>query len=434
MTPTQARGPDAWREAVARHARRDLDPAALGRLVVVAAHPDDETLGAGGFLRAAHAAGADVELVVATDGEAAYPGASAEERAALGRTRRDELREALTALGLGPVAVHWLGLPDSGLAAAEAALVDALQPLLRTADAYLAPWSGDPHPDHAAAGRAAAAAAPVTAHGWAYPIWALARQRPDDDRIPWSQAYSYALDSPTRAAKRAAIARFTSQLVRAPGGSPPILPAAVLRFFDTDRELFFRTPPAASAPPHRFSTLYSGGDGDPWRTRTSWYEIRKRAVLLACLPKARYTHAAEPGCGLGVLTMALALRCDAVTASDYTPEAVAATAEATGGASNVTVTRWALPAPAALPAGIDLAVLSEVLYYLSPDDLDATVDRLAEALVAGGDVVVAHWRGWPAEAPQDPGATHERLRADRRFEVLVEHTDAEFHLDVLRRR
>jgi LmbE family N-acetylglucosaminyl deacetylase len=41
-------------------------------VLVVAAHPDDETLGAGGFLHAAKVAGARIELVVATDGEAAF--------------------------------------------------------------------------------------------------------------------------------------------------------------------------------------------------------------------------------------------------------------------------------------------------------------------------------------------------------------------------
>jgi LmbE family N-acetylglucosaminyl deacetylase len=431
--PDPKNAPGLWRDAIVHHAPRPMEPPA-GRLVVVAAHPDDETLAAGGYLRAAHAAGCEVEIVIATDGEGAFPGASAADRAALGRTRRRELYEALGTLGAEDVPVHWLGLPDSGLEAAESTLTKELEPLLQHADAYLAPWSGDPHPDHAATGRAAAVAAPVTAHGWAYPIWALAWERPDQDRIPWSRAYLHMMSAEDRAAKRTAIGRFASQLEPAPGGGPPILPADVLRLFETERELFFREPRASSAPADRFATLYSGGDDDPWETRTSWYEIRKRAVLLACLPQARYAHAAEPGCGAGALTRELAGRCDAVTASDYTAEAVAAATEATRGIAGVTVERRALPDAGALPPGIDLAVLSEVLYYLSPADLDATVDRLADALVAGGDVLVAHWRGWPAEAPQDAEATHRRLHEDRRFDVLLEHTDAEFLVHVLRRR
>jgi LmbE family N-acetylglucosaminyl deacetylase len=431
--PDPLDAPGLWRDAIDHHAPRTMSPP-TGRLVVVAAHPDDETLAAGGYVRAAHAAGCAVEIVIATDGEGAFPDATAADRAALGRTRRRELEDALGVLGAEDVPVHWLGLPDSGLEEAESTLAKELEPLLRHADAYLAPWSGDPHPDHAAAGRAAAVAAPVTAHGWGYPIWALAWEHPDQDRIPWSRTYLHVVSAADRAAKRAAIGRFTSQLEPAPDGGPPILPPEVLRFFDTERELFFREPRASSAPADRFATLYSGGDGDPWQTHTSWYEIRKRAVLLACLPHARYTHAAEPGCGTGALTRELAGRCDAVTASDYTAQAVAATAEATRGLAGVTVEHRALPDPAALPAGIDLAVLSEVLYYLSAADLDATVDRLADAVVAGGDVLVAHWRGWPAEAPQDAEATHRRLREDRRFDMLLEHTDAEFLVHVLRRR
>jgi SAM-dependent methyltransferase len=323
-------------------------------------------------------------------------------------------------------------MPDSALDAD--ALAERLDPLLRDVDAYLAPWSDDPHPDHAAAGRAAAAAAPVHAHGWEYPIWMWVRTRPDDPAVPWPRAVHYALTDRQRRLKRRAVGCFVSQLEPAPGGGPPILPEQVLPCFDTPTELYFRVARETSAPVRRFEQLYARGDGDPWQTRTSWYEQRKQAVTVACLPRARYRHAAEPGCGLGTLTPALAQRCDRVDASDYSAGAVEAAARATGHLPGVTVTARALPDPAALPAGIDLAMLSEVLYYLSPADVGAVVDRLADALVPGGDAVLAHWRGWPAEAPQDAARTHAQVLADPRFEMLVEHTDEKFLLHVVRRR
>ncbi|MFR9801122.1 bifunctional PIG-L family deacetylase/class I SAM-dependent methyltransferase [Pseudonocardia sp. RS010] len=420
-----------WAEALAHHAPPAMD-ATVGRLVAVAAHPDDETLAAAGFLRAVHATGGTVELVVATDGEAAFPDAPAADRAALGRTRRAELHAALEALGLPETRVSWLGLPDSGLADHEEELTSALAPLLRPADTCLAPWSGDPHPDHAAAGRAAERAAPVGAHRFAYPIWMWPWLRPDDPTIPWQAAREHRLDEPARRAKAVAIERFASQLAPAPDGGAPILPPDVLAHFATGRELFFRVPRPDSAPAERFADLYADG-ADPWGTRTSWYEERKRSVVAACLPHRHYAHAAEPGCGLGGLTRVLAGRCGAVTASDYTPAAVAATREATGGFPGVSVLEAALPDPRTVPAGVDLVVLSEVLYYLSPTDVGAVADRVAHALVAGGDVLLAHWRGWPAEAPQDAAATHGRLLDDPRFDLLVEHVDEEFLLHVLRR-
>ena len=298
MTPPTT-PPQVWSAAVARHAVPSMAVEG-GRLVVVAAHPDDETLGTGGFLQAARAAGAHIELVVATDGEAAF-GAPDDE---LRRTRSRELHAALGELGLDDVPVHRLGLPDSGLAGCHDELVAALTPRLAGAHTALAPWTGDPHPDHAAAGHAVLAAATAATHRWTYPIWTLPWSTPEEQAIPWPHAAVFTLDASAAAAKRRAVGRFTSQI----GGPEPILAAEVLAHFDSGQELFFRAPRTGSAPVSRFADLYSGG-GDPWQTRTSWYERRKRDVVLACLPEPRYRHAAEPGCGLGLLTAGLAARC-----------------------------------------------------------------------------------------------------------------------------
>ncbi|MGD9991136.1 PIG-L family deacetylase [Pseudonocardia sp.] len=433
MTARTVVSPAVWAAAIAAH---DLPAMALGGgpLVVVVAHPDDETLGAGGYLAAAHAAGTDVRLVVATDGEAAFPGLDADGRAALARARRAELHDALRALGLREVDVTWLGLPDSGLADRRDELADAVGPLLDGAATALAPWAEDPHPDHAAVGAAVSAAAPATTACWAFPVWACVWGTPDEVAVPWERAARHDLDAGAAGRKRAAVAAFTTQVGAAPDGGPPVLPPDVLAHFASGAELFLRAPRRAGAPATRFADLYATGDGDPWDTRTSWYERRKRAVTLACLPRERYRSAAEPGCGTGELTRELARRCDAVHASDFAPAAVAATRAAVAGAGHVRVSGAALPDAAALPPGIDLAVLSEVLYYLSAPDLDATLDRLADAVVPGGDVLVVHWQGWPEEAPHDARAVRARFDGDDRFTPVVEHVDDGFVLHVHRRR
>jgi SAM-dependent methyltransferase len=344
----------------------------MGHVVVVATRPTDAVRAVGTMMRAVHDAGSRLELVILAE---------------------DAAGEASTGGPPGPadIPVHHLGLTDPD----PDELAHALAPLLHDADAYLAPWAGDPDPVHATAGWATAAAAPVTACGWGYPVGMWSRMHPDDPTIPWAHAFGSA------------------------------------------DEVVFRIPRVDGAPLSRFDELYAGldgaGDGDPWETHTSWYERRKRTVVLACLPAGRYRHAAEPACGTGALTRELAGRCDRVDASDFSPAAVAQTAAATAGLAHVEVARLALRDPAALPTGIDLAVFGEVLYYLSDTDLAHTVDRLVEALEPGGDVVLVHWDGWPAEAPRDGAAAHQVFLDDPRFETLVEHVDEEFLLHVLRR-
>jgi trans-aconitate methyltransferase len=180
----------------------------------------------------------------------------------------------------------------------------------------------------------------------------------------------------------------------------------------------------------RFAELYAAGD--PWRA-DSWYERRKRAVVLASLPRERYRRAFEPGCGAGELTRDLAARCDAVLASDPVAEAVRRARERTAGMPEVRVEQAALPD--AVPAEpVDLAVFSEVLYYLDDATVSAVLDRTVAALPSGADVVVVHWRGWPPEAPRDAEATHRMVRARPELTTLVEHVDDGFVLLVLRRR
>jgi hypothetical protein len=82
----------------------------------------------------------------------------------------------------------------------------------------------------------------------------------------------------------------------------------------------------------------------------------------------------------------------------------------------------------------DLAVFSEVLYYLDDSTLADVLDRTLDGIAPGGDVVLVHWRGWPAEAPRDAADTHQVFQRRRELEVLVEHVDEEFLLHVLRRR
>jgi len=102
-----------------------LDVPPETRLLVVAPHPDDETLGAGGLMERVHETGGRVNVVYLTDGDGYPEGVQSEGRVesptpsdyrGYGRRRRAEARNALLALGLDKASYTFLGFPDGGLA------------------------------------------------------------------------------------------------------------------------------------------------------------------------------------------------------------------------------------------------------------------------------------------------------------------------------
>jgi len=242
-TPAAGHRPGATTEQEWAARRPDLpawrpDPA-WRRVVVCAAHPDDEVLGVGGAMALLAAAGTEVVHVAVTDGEASHPGNPVLGPAELAAARREESAAALAALGVAPVAAARLRLPDSGVAAHEAALTGALGPLLVGADLVLTPWTGDGHPDHEAVGRAVlAAAGPLGAPVAQYPVWAWHWAHPGDPRLPWDRARALALPPAVRDAKRAAVACFTTQ-VQPLGPDPAVLPPEFLAHHDRDHEVLW---------------------------------------------------------------------------------------------------------------------------------------------------------------------------------------------------
>lgn len=141
-----------------------------------------------------------------------------------------------------------------------------------------------------------------------------------------------------------------------------------------------------------FDALYAHSD-DPYALRDRWYEARKRAVLLAALPRQHYAKAYEPGCGAGELTHALAARCGRLLASDFSDRAVQITQERTRELTNVRVEQHALPGDWPRDAGpFDLIVLSEVGYFLQRADMQRVAECCKASLAADGTLVACDWR------------------------------------------
>jgi LmbE family N-acetylglucosaminyl deacetylase len=201
--------------------------------VVVAAHPDDEVLGAGGLISMLAASRARLRLVAVTDGERSHRGHASP--AALARRRTAETSAALRALGARAAEVVRLQLPDSHLAAREGELIAALQPLLAGFDLCLAPWDRDMHPDHEAAGRAARQAG--AGRLYHYPVWMWHWAAPADPRVPWDRALRVPLPPRAAGRKRVAIGCFASQTEDRGHGLGPVLSPGMIAHFTRTMEV-----------------------------------------------------------------------------------------------------------------------------------------------------------------------------------------------------
>jgi LmbE family N-acetylglucosaminyl deacetylase len=189
-------------------------------VLLIAPHPDDETLGAGGFTAAQRARGVKVLVVAVTDGENAYcdcPG--------LGNLRSLEQERALGCLGVCADDIVRLRLRDSGVASMEQVLIEELIPLVSDHTHIVAPWRGDFHPDHEACGRAAEEVARRTGvRLTSYFFWTWHRGTPELLRN--LQLRSFGLSKPEELAKADALRCHHSQLHREAG--EPILPESLL--------------------------------------------------------------------------------------------------------------------------------------------------------------------------------------------------------------
>ncbi|TSH94857.1 PIG-L family deacetylase [Verticiella sediminum] len=237
-------GESAWRAWFSRHPVPPLDaPACFARhprLLVVAPHPDDEVLGAGGLMRAARAADREVRVVAVTDGQASHRGSTLWSPAELAAERLAESRRALAHLGID-TAICRLGWLDGGCARHEDDLGRMLKALVRPDDLVVTTWRLDGHPDHEATARACAAAcASRGATLWEAPVWAWHWARPQDPALDWTRAVALALSPSDLQVKLQAVQAYRTQLLPDPTtGRDAIVPPHALERLARPFEVMF---------------------------------------------------------------------------------------------------------------------------------------------------------------------------------------------------
>jgi LmbE family N-acetylglucosaminyl deacetylase/SAM-dependent methyltransferase len=412
-----------------------LDTAELAGMefVVLVAHPDDESLGAGGLLARLASAGARVEVHLCSAGEGSHPDSPTTTPEQLAAVRRQEFAAAMAALGL---ADDWrfLNIPDGGLAQHRALIAERLTDAIgqRTV-AIVAPYREDGHIDHDTLGSVAAEIVEAGGHGLLeYPIWYWLWATPED--TAWRNWVRLPLSPGEQQAKREALLAHASQLrpLSDHPGDEVLLSEQFLAHFSRSFEVFAWRPPVTGRRSARdaeavFEALHRSAE-DPWRYQDSWYEQRKRSLTLAALPEQKYDAGLEVGCSIGTLSAELAGRCGRFVAVDASGTAVARAGERLARYPGAEARQLTLPQQ--WPAGsFDLIVVSEVGYYLAAAELEELFARIFASLVPGGTLLLCHWRhpvsGWEL----DGDAVHAMARSGLRWPSAGTYKERDFVLE-----
>jgi LmbE family N-acetylglucosaminyl deacetylase len=215
-------------------------------IVVVAPHPDDETLGCGGLIALAHAEGRAIKIIVLTDGCGSHPNSNTHPPHRLRDLREHETLSAVAALGLDDTAVAFVRLPDRALPSEGAEADGAARHIVAAvekiqASAILTTWRHDPHCDHQAAWRIALIAKQSLTDDVAliaYPIWGWTL--PSQTQLPAKPSgWRLPIDSALPRKERA-IQAHRSQISSLVENDPPVLvlTEATLNRFREPYELY----------------------------------------------------------------------------------------------------------------------------------------------------------------------------------------------------
>lgn len=213
-------------------------------VLVIAPHPDDESLGCGGLLAWAVQGGRKPRVLFLTNGEASHPGSAIYPPERLSAIRQKEAVNACAALGMKADSLNFLRYTDSGLSSLQttsnAILVDAVACWIKRSprSAVFVTADTDPHSDHVTAFYIAKAATALCADCslFAYPVWTWVRT----ENASGQGIRGVRMDiAPFLSAKRAAIACYASQFgnLIVDSDKPFVLPERLLTRMNQDYEV-----------------------------------------------------------------------------------------------------------------------------------------------------------------------------------------------------
>lgn len=182
--------------------------------------------------------------------------------------------------------------------------------------------------------------------------------------------------------------------------------------------------------PDYFDRVYRA-NSDPWNFETSEYEQTKYTATLAALPQNYYKNAFEIGCSIGVLTARLARFCEKLLSVDVSDTALKKARKRCAELPQVRFEKMRIPAEFPRET-FDLILVSEVGYYLAPNDWQMAVEKIVGQLAPNGNVVLVHWTPFVHDYPQTGVEVHDNFKSftKGRLKNLAEKVEENYLLDV----
>jgi SAM-dependent methyltransferase len=164
-----------------------------------------------------------------------------------------------------------------------------------------------------------------------------------------------------------------------------------------------------------FSERYGRGLGDAWGYRDSPEHRRRAEWIVAALPRERFGRGLEVGCAQGFLSEYLTDRVDHLVACDISSEAIRRARE--NGRDFPRIEFRVADIRRGFPGDrFDLCLFSDVLYYLSPRENDATLDEAKRRVAPGGFVVIVNEWNDLSRGLTPPSHAFARLDSDPAWE------------------
>ena len=381
----------------------------IGKLLVLAPHPDDESLGCGGLINMLCNSNVEVYIIFITDGSASHPDSIEFPSVKLAEIRKGEATSACLALGVKPDHILFFREKDSLLSKISESEANMLARNIaeliqeKKIQSLAMPWRRDPHADHIASyniGVKALQNLPQI-NKIEYPIWLWKNGKLSDWPMP-DEVLPFKLNiSKSLEIKIKAINKHRSQLGLVIKDAPKgfVLTKDLLEPFLGNFEYFFfsHKENKQSITKTYFEKLYSKSK-DPWDFSSSTYEKDKYKLSINFLGKNMFDRALEIGCSIGIFTKMLAKKCSSLLAIDISSIAVKCAKNYCKDVTNVEIKQTDIIKE--FPAqSFDLITLCEVGYYFEKIDFFYLLDTIYNSLNSNGTLLLVHWTPFVSEYP-----------------------------------